>query len=196
MRKAKVFLEQSLKNIKQVGTITKSSSFLCKEIVKQIDFTPGQVLLELGAGDGVITQYILKKMAPDSKLIAFEINPVFCEVLRQMNDPRLIVVEQSAVELPEVLKSLNVEQIDHVISAIPFVIFPEAVILQIIHAAVDVMSPTAKFVQVHYSLLAKKTYEKIFGLITVRFVPFNIPPAFLLIMQKAAVKTPVPLLIL
>jgi phospholipid N-methyltransferase len=196
MKKAKIFLDQGLKNLKTVGTITRSSSFLCKEILKQIEFTSGQVILELGAGDGVITHYILKKMPPDAKLIALEINPVFCDELRKINDDRLIVVDQSAVHLNEILKSLEIEQLDHVISAIPFVIFPENIATQIIQAAFDHMAPMAKFIQVHYSLLAKKMYEKIFGQVNVRFVPFNIPPAFLLTMQKAVVKSPLPSLIL
>lgn len=196
MKRTKIFLDQSLKNIKTVGTLTRSSSFLCKEILKQIEFTQGQVLLELGAGDGVITHYLLKKMAPDATLIALEINPVFCEVLRKIEDKRLIVIDQSAVHLCDIFKSLRIEQVDHVISAIPFVILPEATAIQIIQAAFDHMAPMAKFIQVHYSLLAKKMYEKIFGQVSVRFVPFNIPPAFLLTMQKSPVKSAIPLSIL
>ena len=192
MKKTKIFLDQSLKNIMTVGTITRSSSFLCKEILKQIEFSSGQVVLELGAGDGVITHYILKKMPPDAILIAFEVNPVFCKELRKIEDKRLIVVDQDAVHLGEILKSLKIEKLDHVISAIPFVILPEPIATQIIQAAFDHMAPMAKFVQVHYSLLAKKMYEKIFGQVAVRFVPFNIPPAFLLTMQKSTVKSPLP----
>lgn len=191
MKRAKIFLDQSLKNLMTVGTITRSSSFLCKEIVKQIDFTPGQVLMELGAGDGMITKYLLDKMAADARLIAFEVNPVFCEELRRLDDKRLIVVDQDAARMHEILGALNISEVDHVISAIPFVIFPELVALRIIQAAFDHLVPSGKFVQVHYSLLAKKLYEKIFGSVRIRFVPFNIPPAFLLIMQKAAVPAPV-----
>jgi len=196
MKRTNLFLDQSLKNIRTVGTITRSSPFLCKEIVKQIDFTPGQILLELGAGDGVITHYLLKKMAPDARLIAFEVNPVFCDELKKIADKRLVVINHSAVQLDEILKSLHISQVDCVISAIPFVILPEATAIQIIQAAFDYMAPMAKFIQVHYSLLAKKMYGKIFGMVSVRFVAFNIPPAFLLTMQKSPVKAPIPLLIL
>lgn len=195
MKKAKWFLDQSLKNLMTVGTITRSSSFLCKEIVRQIEFTPGQILLELGAGDGVITRYLLDKMAPDARLIAFEVNPVFCEELKRLDDPRLIIVDQDAARMHEILGALNISTVDHVISAIPFVIFPELVALHIIQAAFEHMVPSGKFVQVHYSLLAKKLYEKIFGSVRIRFVPLNIPPAFLLIMQKAVVPAPVQALV-
>lgn len=191
MSRKESFLEQSLKNLKTVGTVTRSSSYLCKEITKQIEWLDGQVILELGAGDGVITKYILDKMSKNSKLIAFEINPVFCEELDKINDSRLIVIREDATELTAVLKNLGLEEVDHVISAIPFVILPEQTALHIIQTTFDHMAPSAKFVQVHYSLLAKKLYEKIFGHVQVKFVPFNIPPAFLLIMQKAVVKLPV-----
>ena len=43
-------------------------------------------------------------MAPDAKLLAIEINPKFCELLREsIDDPRLIVHEGSAAEIPDAL---------------------------------------------------------------------------------------------
>ncbi len=191
MRRKESFLEHSLKNLKTVGTVTRSSSYLCNEVIKQIDWSEDLVVLELGAGDGVITKHILKKMSKNSKLIAFEINSFFCEEMRKIKDERLIVIQEDASGLNTLLKGLNIQEVDHVISAIPFVILPEPIALQIIQAAFDHLAFTGKFIQIHYSLLAKKLYEKIFGNVMVKFVPFNLPPAFLLIMQKAVVKLPV-----
>jgi phospholipid N-methyltransferase len=184
MPSKKTFLLESLKNLKTVGTVTRSSPFLCKEIIKEISWTEDMILLELGAGDGVITQYILKKMSAGSRLYALEVNEEFCKELLKLNDPRLIVIGKDALQLDEIMRQAQVTSIDHVISAIPFVIFPEEQALQIIQSSANLMKSGAKFIQVHYSLLAKKLYEKVFGSVRVKFVPFNVPPAFLLIMNK------------
>lgn len=184
MRHKESFFSQSLKNIKTVGSVTRSSPYLCKEIIKQIEWTDHQVILELGAGDGVITKFILKKMSDTSTLIALEINPVFCQDLLAIKDPRLIVIQKDAMHLDEILKELNIDQLDHVISAIPFVILPEEDALYIIRAGFNHLKEGGRFLQVHYSLLAKKMYEKVFGVVQIKFIAFNIPPAFLLMMQK------------
>jgi phospholipid N-methyltransferase len=42
------------------------------------------------------------------------------------------------------------------------------------------------YVQLHYSLLAKKLYEKTFGNVDINFVLLNIPPAFVLASEKRA----------
>ena len=181
------FLTQGLKNLKTVGTFTRSSSYLCKEIVRQIKWTDGQIILELGAGDGVITKFLLDKMGPHSKLIAFEINEVFLETLKGIKDDRLIVISQDASQIQSVLKDLGYMELDHVVSAIPFVILPQQAAMQIIQTCYDVMVLEGKFIQVHYSLLAKKLYERIFGAVEIKFVPCNIPPAVLLIMRKSLV---------
>lgn len=181
------FLTQGIKNLKTVGTITRSSSYLCKEITKQIKWADGQVIVELGPGDGVITRYLLDKMGPHSTLIAFEINEVFLDTLSGIQDDRLIVISKDASQIQSVLDDLGYKDLDHVVSAIPFVILPQKSALQIIQTCHDALVPDGKFIQVHYSLLAKKLYKSIFGPVELKFVPFNIPPAFLLIMKKSPV---------
>ena len=182
------FIKESIRNLKTVGTVTKSSRFLCKGIVKQVDFSESKFIVELGAGDGVITKHILRAMPPDSKLMVFEVNEKFCQQLRRINDPRLIVVQDGAEKLGEYLHEHEVEELDAVISAIPFVIFTEERAHQIIDDCRKYLKEEAPYVQVHYSLLARKMYRSIFGNVRTVFVPFNIPPAFLLVSRKEAVE--------
>ncbi|MEM1215016.1 MAG: ribosomal RNA adenine dimethylase, partial [Bacteroidota bacterium] len=81
MNKIKFFTE-GLRNMRTVGTVTPSSRFLCESMLKGIDFSKAKFLVELGAGDGVVTKHILKRMRPDARLLAFEVQPDFCELLR------------------------------------------------------------------------------------------------------------------
>ena len=68
------FFRESIRNIKTVGTITRSSKFLCKGMVKHVDFDNAKTIVELGAGDGVITKHILRSMRKDAILLCFEVN--------------------------------------------------------------------------------------------------------------------------
>ncbi|MBK7406760.1 MAG: methyltransferase [Saprospirales bacterium] len=178
------FFQEGIKNLKTVGTITRSSPFLCRKMTSMVDFGEARVIAELGAGDGAITRHILSQMHPDGKLLAFEVLPQLCELLHQIDDPRLIVVEDSAERISAYLEKEGLQQIDYVLSAIPFVVLPQELSLNILAACREVLRPGGLFVQVHYSLLAKKLYEEIFGNVRVHFMPWNIPPAFVLVSKR------------
>lgn len=180
------FFKESIKNLKTVGTLTRSSKYLCKGMIKPVDFDQADVIVELGAGDGVITEHILRHMKKDSKLLAFEVHPKFCEQIRQIKDDRLFVIEDSAEKLGEYLAKHDLGKADYVISAIPFVAFPEELARSIIRTSKDHMKENGLYVQVHYSLLTKKLYQSIFGNVDVSFVPLNIPPAFVLVSEKVS----------
>ena len=178
------FFKESLKNLRTVGTFTRSSQYLCKQMVKHVDFEHANVIVELGAGDGVITKHILKRMKKDSILLAFEVNGKFCEKLRNINDPRLIVVEDSAEKLGEYLNKQQADHIDFIVSAIPFVALPDELGLSIVQKCHHYLKKDGFFIQVHYSLIAKKLYENAFQNVDINFVPLNIPPAFVLVSEK------------
>lgn len=178
------FFTESIKNIKTVGTVSRSSKALCLEAVKQIDFSQAEFLVELGAGDGVITKYILERMRPDCKLMVFEVHKKFCVLLRAIDDPRLIVVEASAQKIDTYLKQHSFSRVDDIISAIPFVVVPEQETSDIMEACKAVLKTGGKFIQVHYSLILKKMYQKVFGNVAVNFVLLNLPPAWIIVSVK------------
>lgn len=178
------FFRQSVKNLKTIGTLTRSSKFVCKEMISHVDFKTANVIVEMGAGDGVITKHILGAMKPDGKLIIFEVNPTFCKELRKIKDERLIVIEDSVELIPEYLKKNNLDQPDFIISAIPFVAMPDDVSYKIVQICQETLKPKGKYIQIHYSLLLKKMYKKVFGNVDVNFVPLNIPPAFVLVSEN------------
>lgn len=174
------FLREGMKNMKTVGTVTRSSRYLCRSMVKQADFSEAKVLVELGAGDGVLTKHILSSMRPDARLLAFEVQSSFCDVLRRIDDDRLVVVEDSAEKIGEYLRENGVEKADHILSAIPFVLLPKEAARAIITASRDHLCNSGRFIQVHYSLILKSLYEDIFPRVDVNFVPINLPPAFVI----------------
>ena len=178
------FLREGLRNLQTVGTLTRSSKHLCKALIKHVDFNSAQLIVELGAGDGVITKHILDGMRPDAKLLAFEVNAKFCDQMRQINDDRLVVIEDSAEHLERYVNEAGFDKIDFVISAIPFVALPKEVGTLIVGEAHRMLKNSGRYVQVHYSLVMKQLYQSIFGNVDVNFVALNVPPAFVLVSSK------------
>ena len=174
------FLRESIKNLKTVGTVTPSSRFLCRAMLKGIDFSKATLIVELGAGNGVLTRHILKRMRPDAKLLCFEVQANFCDLLRAIDDDRLIVIEDSAEHLPTYLEEFGGHQrkADHIISAIPFVILPKDLAKNIVATCYQHLAKNGRFAQVHYSLILKSLYEDVFPRVNINFTPLNIPPAF------------------
>lgn len=178
------FLRQGLKDIKTVGTFLRTSKNVSKSMVKHAAISQCKIILELGAGDGAITKYILNDLKADAKLIIFEVNPVFCKKLSKINDSRIVLIQASAEDLIAELNNLNIKKVDAIISAIPFVNLPESLTLKIVNICKEVLNPNARFVQIHYSLILKKLYASIFEKLEVDFIPWHIPPAFLFIGKK------------
>ncbi|MCB0587408.1 MAG: methyltransferase [Phaeodactylibacter sp.] len=178
------FLREGLKNLKTVGTVARSSRHLCKGMIKHVNFQDARLIVELGAGDGVITKHILKSMHPDATLLAFEVHPKFCESLRKIKDKRLIIAEDSAEKLGEYLERIGATEVDFFISAIPFVALPKELGYKIVSICHKYLRKSGLYIQVHYSLLTKSLYETVFGNVDVNFVPLNVPPAFVLVSEK------------
>ncbi len=178
------FFNESVRNWKTVGSFTPSSKQLCREAISHIDFEETRFIVELGPGDGVITHHILNGMHSEAKLIVFEVNPKFCNQLREIDDKRLIIIEDSASKISEYLEQHDFARVDHIVSAIPFVVIPQKEAFMIIEGCRAALETGGKFIQVHYTPLIKRMYRKIFGNVDVNFVLMNFPPAFILVSIK------------
>ena len=178
------FFKESVKNLKTIGTITRSSKYLCQGMIKPVDFDKAKVIVELGAGDGVVTKHILAKMRSDALLLAFELNSKFCDNMREIKDDRLVVIEDDALKVESYLEHHGHNEADYIISALPFTIFPEELSYKIIRKCKQILNPAGLFVQIHYSLIPKKLYMNVFGNVKLNFVAFNVPPAWVMVCRK------------
>lgn len=178
------FLLEGLRNLRTTGTITRSGTALCRAAIDRIDFDRARVIVELGAGDGVITRHILDRLHPEGKVIAFEVFDELCDDMRAIGDPRLIVANDSAENIRYWLDQAGAELADHVVSAIPFAALPEVVGKAIVTAAKDNLRPGGQYNQVHYSLKTKGYYEAAFGQVDPRRVWANLPPAWVLYCRR------------
>lgn len=181
------FLREGIRHLKTTGTIFRSGSALCQAAIDRIDFNQVRTIAELGAGDGVITNYILDRMRPDARLIAFELSQDLCDNMRAIGDDRLIVAQDSAKALPVWLKKLDLGQVDAIVSAIPFAALPAQVGQNILNNAHEHLRPGGLYNQVHYSLKRLPWYQATFDTIEKQRVWANVPPAWVLYCRKGGV---------
>ena len=172
------FLWQSIKNFKEMGTVIRSSPAMCRNMVQYIDSRNDLIIVELGAGDGVITKYILDKMSKDAKLFVFEINPELCEVIASIKDDRLILINDGAQYMESILLKYEIETVDTIISAIPFLVLPENLTKEILNISKKILKSGGNFIQMHYVKNISKMYKAIYGNVEINYVALNIPPGY------------------
>lgn len=174
------FLKEALKNINTLGTVTPSSRFLSKRMLKEINFSKADVIVELGPGTGAITKYILKNLSPKATLICFEINDNFYQQLQALQHPQLIVLKASAENIADELKKLHIDQVNYIISSLPLTIIPDEISNKILEESFEALEQNGVFIQYQYSLSYFKKLKNVFkDSILLEFEPLNIPPAFI-----------------
>lgn len=169
------------KNLRTTGAITETSKWVIRDLTRPVDPNKQQTIVEFGAGHGNITKGVLARMHPASTLYAFEINPAFCEVLREIPDPRLRVICDSAENIDRHVQGSD--GIDCIISSIPFTFIPDDTLHQILSTSYDLLKNEAYMMQVLYSNRGLRYYKKHFNKYSTKFA-LNFPLASIYTCQK------------
>lgn len=175
----KFFVFEALKNFKTSGTVTPSSKHLVRTCLKKIDWNLPRLVLELGTGNGCITEEILKRGHKDLIVISLEINDVFFKYTKEkyIHDPRLLMLNESAFEIHNIIKKCGGKKPDIIISSLPLTLFKDSeieIILQLIH---DELDDQGLFIQYQYSPMTLKYIKRVFSKVKYEIVLRNIPPA-------------------
>ena len=112
------------------------------------------------------------------------LNHFHIDLLRKLNDDRLIVAQDSAENIQKYLVENGFDKADYVVSTLPFVNIPEDIGTRILNASKDNLKTGGIFSQLNYSLLTKDLYESVFGNVKYDFIMRNVPPAFILTCVK------------
>jgi phospholipid N-methyltransferase len=161
-----------------MGTVSRSSQSMSRKMSEFIDTNHDVIIVELGAGDGVITKHILDKMSPKATLFVFEINPELCEMISKIKDERMILINDGAQYMQIHLEKHGFDHADHIISALPFTILPHALTKEILKISHQMLKKYGLFIQMHYSKTKIDMYQSIFSKVVVSYVPLNIPPGY------------------
>jgi phospholipid N-methyltransferase len=173
-----LFAMNFIKHPSMVGGVMPSSPFLVDEVLRQIEWDKANVIVEYGPGLGSFTTSVLKRMRPDAKLIALEINPDFIRYLKAtIDDPRFCLVQESATEVKEVLTRHGCPHADYIISGIPFSALPHKVRDTIVRRTHAVLRPQGSFLVYQVSGAVRPYLQQVFGNVASDFELLNIVPA-------------------
>lgn len=147
------------KNLLVTGAIIETSREVEIDLCKNISKEPNKIIVEFGMGHGNITREILKTISPTSTLYAFEVKESFCKHVEEtIIDDRLIIINDGAQNLKKHVK----ENINAVISSIPFSFFSKEKGLAIIQDAYNLLEKDAYYSQVLYTKFNFKKFQEIF----------------------------------
>lgn len=181
-----LFARNFLKHPRMLGSVIPSSRFLIEKLLAPVDWTTARLVVEYGPGVGTISAEVLARMGADARLVVFETNADFVNLLRtRVRDPRLIVLHRSADEVSQALAELGLRAADYIISGIPFSTMPEAVRSSIVNATAAALRPGGAFLVYQFSPKVRPYLERAFDRVDRGFEPLNIPPAQLFFCRTA-----------
>lgn len=178
MSKSDLWLELS-SNLVTTGALTFSSKALVNKMLSKSDLSHAKLVVELGGGDGSITQGIIERLEADSELLVFEINKSFCESMKkQFPQHNVKIINDSAENLHNYLQG---KKADYIFSSLPFSLISKEATQEIMHQSKHSLGPNGAFIQICYSYLLKNLFKKYFDKVTTSFTLKNLPPAFVMV---------------
>ncbi|MCS7458980.1 phospholipid methyltransferase [Paenibacillus doosanensis] len=177
-----LFLHKFLRSPKQMGSITPSSKFLARAMVRHIPWHEVSAAAELGAGTGAITEQIQVNLKERTKLLLFEKDGILRDQLAVKYPGAACYAD--ACHIRNAMKSEGIGQLDAIVSGLPFFNFPQGLRDNIMKEVAASLKPGGYFIAFQYSLQMKHKLSGDFDMETIDFVPFNLPPAFVYVCRK------------
>ena len=183
--------KQIVKNPRALGTVAPSSPYLAKCVVAAANIGPKQRIVEVGAGTGPITEYIMPLVTPDQFCIV-EPNEEMLDTLKEKY-PHAHHSGEFVQKLPEVIAGVGWSGVDVVVSSLPWSIFPKESVVEGLEAIRDVLEPNGKVLTLVYShaqyfpssLYLEYQFNRYFEHVyRTRTTWRNVPPGYFLVGER------------
>ena len=180
-----LFALSMLRNPRTVGAVWPTSRRAVEDLLDMTDLSAAEVAVEFGAGTGVYTEGVLRRLGPEARFLSYEVDGALASaVARRLPDGRLEVIHASAENVGTRLERLG-RKADVVVSSLPFSTLPAPARENLLDAAREALAPGGVFLVLQYSKTVLPELEKRFPKIRRRFSPLNVPPAFLFACEAA-----------
>ena len=177
-----VFLKKFIGNPKQIGSITPSSRYLAQEMTRVVPWDRIRSVAELGSGTGAVTQYIESRLAHPAKVFLFEKDQQLRQELSRQYPE--FICGSDALQMSRLIRHYGVDQLDCIISGLPFFNFDPKLRARLAGEIAKNLKSGGYLVAFQYSLQMKPVFESLFEMERIKFVPLNIPPAFVYVCRK------------
>ncbi|MFP5022797.1 class I SAM-dependent methyltransferase [Pseudonocardia phyllosphaerae] len=120
-----VFLRRSFSKMDQLATPFLTGPRLCRVLAGVVPRGTDGVVVELGAGPGVLAEPIRSRLGPNARYLAVEIDSELVAHLRA-HKPWLEVVQGDVADLERILDEAGIDRVDAFVSTLPWAVFPHA----------------------------------------------------------------------
>lgn len=168
-------LYKFFRNPKTIGSVLPSSSFLANKMTDNINWGKANLIVELGAGTGVITDIIYRNRLDTCSVVVAEVDADMHKALKNKYPKIHHLKEADAVK--SFLKNNHKQKADYVISSLPFAIWPKDVTENIIQDIAHSIDVHGELVLFQYSPYIYPILKKHFAKVSFSLVLLNIPPA-------------------
>lgn len=178
-----VFWQALLRNPRGVGAAVPSSRRLARAIAAAVPLDGEGMVVEIGAGSGVVTSALLARGLPPERLVVFERDRELARHL-QRRYPDVRIVSGDACHLRRILGPDAT--IGTIVSGVPLRSLPREEALSLLRECADALPPAGRLVQFTYAWDMPRIFgEAGFAHESRRFIAMNIPPAFVDCWKKA-----------
>lgn len=181
-----LFSRNFIKHPRMLGSLIPSSRFLVNRLLSQVDWGRATTIVEYGPGVGTFTAEILRRLRPNSSVLAIDTNRDFARYLaRTLRDDRLHVIQGSAADAQENLQERGLPRADYVISGIPYSTMDPVVREQILRNTHEVLQPDGAFLVYQFTRAVLPHLRQVFPHVYQDFEPRNIMPARLFYCRRS-----------
>lgn len=169
------FYKALLKNPRSIGAVIPSSVHLAHAVANFVLPNKDKLVIELGAGTGVITQALLNQGIDPDRIIAIESSEDLVKKLKS-RFPRIKILHGDAAHLSQLLEKQNLK-VGTVICGLPFLILPQEKVTDILQQIDKVLGPGGRYIKYTYGtkdIWAEKLHYKKYA---IKRIWLNIPPA-------------------
>jgi phospholipid N-methyltransferase len=161
---------------RETGYWLGSSKYLVRKLIAVADIQDATLIVELGAGEWQVTEYLLSKKSPQTKLIVIENDHERFLILESKYGNLCEIHEMSAAHLNTIIEKNSV---DIIISTLPLGSISHPWVGHILSAASSILKHWWKFIQFQYALQNLIDVKKHFEVDRIYFEIRNLWPAFI-----------------
>lgn len=172
-----LFCRRFFHNPSCIGSVMPSSRFLARKMVRSVAWEQCGLIVELGAGTGSCTEYLLANKPQRTKVLVFEKDPVFRAQLAEKF--AAVPLYDDAARLAEILAGEGIRRVDCIVSGLPFAMFSDKERQAILAQIHRVLPKGGQFITFQYSPQMYRELCLEFSEVRVGFAFFNLPPAII-----------------
>lgn len=143
------FLREFVSAPARIGAVSPSSPRLARRMVQHVDWDQARAVVEVGPGTGAITGEILRHLRPGTTFFAVELHAEMGKIFRQRY-PEVLLLQDSVQNLPALCRRQGLEQLDCVLSGLPWASFSSEQQRELLDAIVSMLPPGRQFVTFAY----------------------------------------------